>query len=57
MKKYLMHPIYWIRLGLSYPVMTLGFLINDLSVRIYKVGMWVQDKGVAIEGEVPDGAW
>jgi hypothetical protein len=56
-KKYLMHPIYWIRYGLSCPVMWLGYLFHDMGTKLLVMGNRTMDTGVAIEGNVPDGAW
>lgn len=56
MKKYLGHPIYWTRRGLAYPVMSLGFGIENVSTWIYKFSNWVQNLAINIEGEIPEGA-
>lgn len=56
-KKYLQHPIYWIRYGLSRPVFYFGLFIYDVGVRLASLGNRGMSSAVAIEGSVPNGAW
>jgi hypothetical protein len=55
--KYILHPIYFLRLGLSWPFLHLGFGVYDFGIFLCAKGNKLQDLAIDIEGEVPDGAW
>jgi hypothetical protein len=54
--KYLKHPVYWSRFLLSQPIMWIGFKIYDVGVFFCSYGNQIQELGISVEGEIPDGA-
>ena len=54
MFKVLKHPIYWLRLGVSFFILFPGFWITDFGAWICRIGNKIQVLAVRIEGEIPE---